>query len=80
VIFSPEMPVVPHLRDKLMRIFGGVNADQAIDDAFAFISQDPTGKNDDDEFDLALILDKATDAVMRDGVRVLLIDRTGFGS
>jgi twinkle protein len=58
----------------LRRIFGGAQADQTIDDAFSFISQDPTGKNDDDEFDLALILDKATDAVMRDGVRVLLID------
>jgi twinkle protein len=73
-IFSPEMPVMPHLRDKLWRIFHVAEADRYIDGAFAFIDTDPSGKDEDEEFDLDLIIDKATDAVMRDGVRVLLID------
>jgi twinkle protein len=73
-IFSPEMPTVPHLRDKLRRIIGGCRADEFIQNAFVFIDSDPTGHDVDDNFDLGWILDKATDAVLRHGVRVLLID------
>lgn len=74
-IFSPEMPTVPHLRDKLRRIKGGDRRehDAFIDDYFRFIDADPTGR-DDQDFDLDWIIDKATDAVLRDGIRVLLID------
>lgn len=77
-LFSPEMPTVPHLRDKLRRIKGGSSAvrpeiEAFIEDAFVFIDSDPTGR-DDEDFDLAWIIDKATDAVLRDGVRVLVID------
>jgi twinkle protein len=79
-VFSPEMRTVPHLRDKLRRIISGqyqtkdTFPDEFIEDAFVFIDSDPTGQSDDDDFDLNWIIDKATDAVLRDGVRVLLID------
>jgi twinkle protein len=74
-LFSPEMPTVPHLRDKLRRIRGGsrLEADSFIDEYFRFIDADPTGR-EDVEFDLDWIIDKATDAVLRDGIRVLVID------
>jgi twinkle protein len=74
-LFSPEMPTVPHLRDKLRRIRGGsrLEADNFIDEYFRFIDADPTGR-EDVEFDLDWIIDKATDAVLRDGIRVLVID------
>jgi twinkle protein len=74
-VFSPEMPTVPHLRDKLRRIRGGstLEADRFIDEYFRFIDTDPTGREDVD-FDLDWIIDKATDAVLRDGIRVLVID------
>lgn len=77
-IFSPEMPTVPHLRDKLRRIKGGTSKgrpeiDAFIDEHFVFIDADPTGK-DDEDFDLDWIIDKATDAVLRDGIRCLVID------
>ncbi len=83
-IFSPEMPTVPQLRDKLRRIKVGrpveemdrsmvEGADQWIEQNFVFIDADPTGK-DDEEFDLDWVLDRATDAVLRDGIRVLVVD------
>lgn len=77
-IFSPEMGTVPHLRDKLRRIKSGTSkfqphVDAFIEDNFVFIDADPTGREDED-FDLQWIIDKATDAVLRDGIRVLLID------
>lgn len=74
-LFSPEMPTVPHLRDKLRRINGSsrIDADAFINEYFRFIDSDPTGK-DDEDFDLDWIIDKATDAVLRDGIRCLVID------
>jgi twinkle protein len=75
-VFSPEMPTVPHLRDKLRRMISDrwtTEVDQWIEQHFVFIGSDPTGRHDDD-FDLDWLLDRATDAVLRDGVRVLLID------
>lgn len=74
-VFSPEMPTVPHLRNRLRRIRGGdpEAADAFIARAFSFIDSDPTGRLDED-FDLNWLIDKATDAVLRDGVRALLID------
>lgn len=75
-LFSPEMPTVPHLRDKLRRIKGSktLDADAWIKRHFVFIDADPTGAGDDDDFSIEWILEKATDAVHRDGIRVLLID------
>jgi len=83
-IFSPEMPTVPHLRDKLRRIVlrrqpmeldraAIGKADGWIDRTLVFIDADPTGRVDAD-FDLEWLLDRATDAVLRDGVRLLVID------
>lgn len=72
-VFSPEMPTVPHLRAKLRRIRGGLEPDHFIEEHFRFIDADPTGR-DDEDFDLDWILDKATDAVLRDGIRCLVID------
>lgn len=74
-LFSPEMPTVPHLRNRLRRIKGGEqpSAFAFIDEYFRFIDSDPTGREDED-FDLDWIIDKATDAVLRDGIRCLVID------
>jgi twinkle protein len=69
------MPTVPYLRNKLRRINNiheGIG-DAFIDEYFRFIDSDPTGAEDDD-FDLSWIIDKATEAVLRDGIRCLLID------
>jgi len=75
-LFSPEMPTVPHLRDKLRRIKGGpqAHADEWIADHFVFIDADPTGETEEEDFSLDWILDKAAEAVQRDSVKVLLID------
>jgi twinkle protein len=75
-IFSPEMKTVPHLRDKLRRIMADRFApqDMAIEDAFVFIDSDPTGNADDENLTVDWIIDKAIDAVLRDGIRVLVID------
>jgi twinkle protein len=83
-IFSPEMPTVPHLRDKLRRIIlrhkplaldrqAIDRADTWIDRMLVFIDADPTGRVDED-FDLEWILDRATDGVLRDGIRLFVID------
>jgi twinkle protein len=75
-IFSPEMPTVPVLRDLLRRMLRDrKNPDRFIGEFFRFIDSDPTGTGEADEtFDLPWIIDKAVDAVMRDGIRFLLID------
>jgi twinkle protein len=83
-VFSPEMPTVPHLRDKLRRmvlrrqageleVAALAGADAWIDRHIVFIDADPTGR-DDQDFDLDWLIDRATDAVLRDGIRVLVLD------
>lgn len=83
-LFSPEMPTVPQLRNVLRTIklknppleldYREVErADAWINDMILFIDNDPTGKVEL-EFNLEWILDRATDAVLRDGVRILVID------
>lgn len=83
-VFSPEMPTVPHLRDCLRRMRLRTvpfdldrdvvrAADSWINDNIVFIDADPTGR-DDQDFDLDWIIDKATDAVLRDGIRIFVID------
>ena len=83
-IFSPEMPVIPHLRDKIRRCAGkGTIADLAkqnriggidrwIEDRFVFIDHD--FDDPDDDITLEWILEKAADAVLRYGIKVLVID------
>jgi len=84
-IFSPEMPLIPYLRDKLRGIKIGYpvanmsaaqinNADDWIEDRFVFLDADPSGAWDAEERTLDWIIDKATEAVMRDGIRILLLD------
>lgn len=85
-ICSPEMPTVPVLRDRFRRMHAGRylsaldvedarRADSWTERHFVFIDTDPTGDGDSDEpFDLEWIIERATDAVLRDGIRVLVID------
>jgi twinkle protein len=82
-VFSPEMPVVPHLRDKFRRIAGrrtikrlasdGVlaNVDDWISRHIIFIDHDDM---DDEDLSLEWVLDRAADAVLRYGIRILVID------
>lgn len=83
-MFSPEIPTVPQHRDRMRKIRlrkhheaaspGEIaECDAWLDDKFVFIDADPTG-DQDEPFDLDWILDRATDAVLRDGVRVLVVD------
>jgi twinkle protein len=83
-IFSPEEPTVPQLRDKLRRIrsrgrvmpidaAGTAEIDRFINEHFVFIAADPLGQNDEEVY-LDWIIDRATDAVLRDGIRVLVLD------
>jgi twinkle protein len=78
------MPTVPQLRDVLRTIKLNkppfsldrreiATVDGWINDMILFIDNDPTGKVEL-EFNLEWILDRATDAVLRDGVRILVID------
>jgi len=82
-VFSPEMPIVPHLRDKMRRIAGRspidrlgkpqlANVDRWISDNFVFIDHDAQGG--DEDITLEWILERAADAVLRYGVRILVID------
>ncbi len=83
-VFSPEMPIVPHLRDKMRRIVGRsaitgmtkerlANADRFINSHFVFIDHDTPGDEDED-ITLEWLMDRAADAVARYGVRILVID------
>lgn len=82
-IFSPEMPVVPHMRDKMRRVAGRdtieglvfdkrlATIDQWIGEHFLFIDHDD---DVDDDITLEWIIERAADAVLRYGIRVLVID------
>lgn len=83
-LFSPEMPVTPMLRDRLRSMRAGramwsdeqrIAADKWIEDNIVFLDADPAGdwENDEDRT-LNWIMDKAAEAVMRDAVRLLVID------
>ena len=81
-IFSPEMPVVPQYRDKIRRIKLGRpprdsweadEADEWIHEYFRFIDHGPLEDLNEDAT-IEWVIERATDAVIRDGVRVLLID------
>lgn len=83
-VASFEIPTVPALRAKLRKAITQVAPDKwyrsLIDEAdgfiqkyFVFIDDDPSGDNEDD-LTLEWLLDRAADAVTRDGIKVLLID------
>lgn len=69
-----EARVKPFLRSQLRRLHGGMNdeADAFIEDRFAFIDQTPAG--DDDDADIDWLLDKASDSVIRNGTKLLIVD------
>lgn len=73
-LFSPEEPTVPILRNRMRKIIGGSaeEADAYIENMFVFIDDDPISGEAD--HDLNWLLDRASDAVMRDGIRLLVID------
>lgn len=80
-IFSPEMKIVPILRDRLLGVRIGGHPSRAqpedrawLDDMFTIIGTDPVRRQEDDVFDLPWILQRAKDAILRDGARILLID------
>jgi twinkle protein len=79
-LFSPEMRVMPYMRNRLRAIKRGSEeahpeTDAWIEDNFVFLDADPTGVGTyDSDFDLQWILDRAVDAVLRYGIRVLVID------
>lgn len=88
-MISPEMPVAPHLRDKFRRQimrcalskFGKAvakpeqieYADKFINRYFTFIEPDPLDA-EEDELSLEWVLEKAGEALLRYGIRVLVID------
>lgn len=83
-IASFEIQTVPSLRHKLRLMRTRLapdlwrrdmiaDADAWINEHFLFIDDDPTGEVDED-LSLEWLLDRAYDAVLRDGVRVLVID------
>lgn len=83
-VFSPELPVVPHYRDKMRRMITGESierltreqiaaADRFINEYFVFIDYDVV-TDEASDLDLGWILDRAYDALMRHGIRGLIID------
>jgi twinkle protein len=83
-VFSPELPVAPHLRDKMRRIFGGVpveemnqatlaRVDAWINKHFVFIDFDVADEHDQD-LTLEWLKDRAYDALMRFGIRGFIVD------
>lgn len=83
-VASFEIPTVPMLRHKLRMAVSGASTDhwhrQLVEEAdgfiqskFVFIDDDPTGHGDED-LTLEWVLERAADAVLRDGIKVLVID------
>lgn len=83
-VASFEIPTVPMLRHKLRLATAGAvrnwnreliaGWDAWLNQRFAFIDTDPAGDDLNEDMTLEWLLDRAADAVMRDGARVLLID------
>jgi twinkle protein len=75
-LFPPEMPVAPQLLRKLFMIVGGdkSKAYDFIQKNIKFLDRPPTGDDDDVDLNVEWIIDKATEAVMRYGIRCLVVD------
>ena len=76
LIFSPEMPVVPQYRERLRRIVGGTTseADAFIERYIRFIDHPPMDLAADSDIDIEEIIKRAAEAVMRDDVRLVIVD------
>jgi twinkle protein len=72
-VFSPEMPMAPHLRDKFRRIIGGAFPDNVIQHAIGFIGGAPS-REDEEDYTIEWLIGRATEAVFRDGIRILVVD------
>jgi twinkle protein len=74
LVFSPEMPVVPYYRDRMRRVIGGSpdQADDFIERYITFIDHSPM--LDDEDITIDAIIKRSTEAVMRDGIRIVVID------
>lgn len=81
-IFSPEMPVVPHMRDKMRGMVGGEypgdmskevreQCDRWINQHIVFIEHTV---DEEDDMTLEWLLERAADAVLRHGVRMICFD------
>jgi twinkle protein len=83
-VASFEIPVKPQLRHKLRLAKLGAtdrwfyhtvdDADRWIDEHFTFISAPPLRDDEPDEMSLEWVLERAEEGVLRDGIRVLVID------
>lgn len=84
VVFSPEEPVSPWMRDKFRRIWARGDVlpievdriealDGIINDKIVWIAADPMG-DDQEDFTLEWLIEKATEAVLRFGIKVFVID------
>ena len=73
-IGSFESPPKPFLRGQLRNYVGGshYDADRFIEQRFSFIGLQPT--DDEDDADLDWMLDRASDAVVRHGMDMLILD------
>lgn len=83
VIASFEMRVAPYVRDVLREHYSGqsarsltigqrMEADEWIEEQFVFIDQDP--RDEDEDMTIEWLIEKAEDAVVRYGIKWLLID------
>ena len=81
-VFSPEMPVAPQMRDKMRGMIAGQSphemsadkaqrADQWINDNIIFIEHTT---EEEEDMTLEWLLDRAADAVLRHGVRIVGFD------
>lgn len=82
-VFSPEMRVVPMIRDRLRCLRAKkpieyIRDDRSHDDwiqaNFSFIGPDPRRNDEADDYDLQWVMDRMEEAVLRHGARVVLID------
>jgi twinkle protein len=75
LIYSPEMPVVPQYRDRLRKVIGGPveDADAFIRQHICFLDHHPS-REDDFNLDIPRIVEKTAEAVMRHGVKIVLLD------
>jgi twinkle protein len=73
LVASFEMPIVPYVRDVLRNYRGGevADADRWIEEQFMFLDQDP---REEEMIDVEWVIEKAQDAVIRYGIKWLLID------
>lgn len=73
-LFTPEVPIKPHVRAEMRRFHGGEHevADAWIDDNFVFMHCDPA--DPEESASVEWLIEKAQDAVIRHGIEWFAID------